>query len=114
LLRENSDGTPREGEKGLGDIALNDLTTEQLETWRDGIEGSPATKLRVWKNVLSCLRQAYRKESNGIASDKAWENVPSLSQKTSRRKVHYSNEQAHAIIDAARAIDAPVGDYFEA
>jgi integrase len=114
VLRELPDGTAREGTKGLGDVLVNELTTEMLESFRANIEGAPATKLRVWTTLHSCLEQAYRRESNTITSPKAWQQVAPLSQKGSRREVHFSNDEALAIIDKARAIDAPVADYFEA
>ena len=119
VLCEHPDGSPRDGAKGLGDIAVNALTTERLTAWRDALidptrKGSKANAQRIWTNLHSALEQAYRKESNGITSPKAWHKVACLSQEGSRRDVHFTNEEALAIIAQARSLDAPVGDYFDA
>ena len=37
VLRENADGTPRDGASGLGEVAVDDLTTDMLKAWRDDL-----------------------------------------------------------------------------
>src|SRR4029077_13789489 len=88
VLREAPDGTPRRGAKGLGDLPVAHLTTEMLKTWRDAMIrpdlkatnerayiASRGSAERAWSDFRSCLEQAYKRSSNGIASADAWRNV---------------------------------------
>jgi|SRR5262245_4603838 len=110
-------GAALPGAKGLGDVALNDLTEKQLlqlrESWIDAANPkSVRSALRKWKDLHSCLEQAKKNKENGITTT-AWRELDKMNQDHVARVVNFKNEEALAIIAAARAIDAQVGDYLE-
>lgn len=99
----------------LGDIEVNKLTVELLSAWCDAWtrETSEQSCLRIWSGLHSALDLAAGKSANGINNYPWRDESLVMNQEFEGRVVTYKHVEAIAIIEAARAINPHVGDYFE-
>jgi integrase len=121
VLREDEDGKPLPGPRGLGDREVASLTLTELRAWRDAlVEGrSRKTVNRIIADFKAALNHAYADPKAGIPSDSAWRKLKGFSRKqlgdeAGGREDHFSEAEALAAIEAAREIDPAFGDLCEA
>jgi integrase len=116
VLREDEDGRPLKGPRGLGDRAVEELTLSELRLWRDGlVEGrSRATVNRVIANLKAALNAAFADEANGITSDSAWRRLERFRGADRRREDHFSEPEVARLIREARKQDPPFADLLTA
>jgi integrase len=95
----------------FGDELVTSLTKARLEGWlnslvfkgpdREAVRRSKDTANRVLSMVKALLNHALRDPTNGISDDHAWRLVRPFHGVAVPRAVHFSVEQARALIEAA-------------
>lgn len=116
VLRENEDGEPLPGQRGLGDREVGSLNLTELRAWRDAlVEGrTRATVNRVIANFKAALNHAYADEKSGIASDAAWRRLESFEDADGQREEHFSEPEVVRLIREARKQDGAFADLLTA
>lgn len=124
VLREESNGQPRAGRRGLGDRPVIDLSTEELKKdWRDALvedarrEGkderrAKSTANRILSPFKAALNHAFRSEK--VPSDVAWRKALTKFEKVDQaRQEHFSEIDVLALIDKSRESDVAFADLCE-
>ena len=120
VLREDEEGKPLLGPRGLGNRAVADLTLTELRNWRDELVTrkkdavSRSTANRVMANFKAALNAAYADEQNGILSDRAWKVLEAFEGADHSRQDHFEAGDVQKLIDEARKVDAPFADLLTA
>jgi integrase len=120
VLREDADGEPLKGKRGLGDHQVAALTLTELRAWRDDLvsreEGavSKSTANRIIANLKAALNHAFADEKNGLTSDAAWRRLESFEDADTQREEHFSEPDVAKLVREARRFDAPFADLLTA
>jgi len=116
VLREDAEGKPLPGPRGLGDRPVDGLTLTELRAWRDGlVDGrTKATVNRIMANFRAALNYVFSDESSGISSDSAWRRLEGFKAAGTRREHHFSEAEVMRLIGEARKIDSPFADLLTA
>ena len=116
VLREDEDGKPLSGSRGLGDRDVASLSLTDLRAWRDGLlEGrSRETVNRIIADFKAALNHAYADEKSGIRSDEAWRRLESFSGTHRRREDHFTEPEVARLIREARKLDEPFANLLTA
>jgi len=103
VLREDEEGKPLSGPRGLGECEIGSLTLSELRAWRDAlVEGrTRATVNRVIANFKAALNHVYADEKSGIASDAAWRRLESYREADHQREHHFSEPEVARLIREA-------------
>jgi integrase len=120
VLREDADGKPLPGKRGLGDHQVVGVTLTDLRAWRDDLVSreadavSKSTANRIIANFKAALNHAYADEKSGLASDGAWRRLESFESAATKREDHFSEPEVAKLIREARKLDAPFADLLAA
>lgn len=116
VLREEEDGTPFRGARGLGEREITALTLTELRAWRDALVAgrTRSTVNRCIANFKAALNHAYADERSGIGSDAAWRRLESFKSADRRREDHFSEPEVERLIGVAREQDVPFADLLTA
>ena len=95
----------------LGDVLITDLTKTRLDRWLAGlvsrsddaenVRRSKDSANRVLSMVKALLNHAMHDPTNGLTDDHAWRLVKPFKGVGEARRVHFTMEQARALIEAA-------------
>jgi integrase len=120
VLREDDDGKPLPGQRGLGDREVASLTLTELRAWRDDLvsrEKNPvsrSTANRIIANMKAAFNRVFADEKSGITTDSAWRRLESFKDADSQREEHFSEPEVARLIREARKQDTPFADLLTA
>lgn len=120
VLREDAEGKPLSGARGIGDRDVASLTLTELRAWRDDLVSrkadpvSRSTANRIIANLKAAFNRVFADEKSGITSDAAWRRLESFKDADTQREEHFTESEVARLIDAARKQDAPFADLLTA
>lgn len=116
VLREDINGKPLPGPRGMGDREVASLTLTELRKWRDGlVEGrTRASVNRLLNSFRAMLNHAFDDKKAGIPTDAAWAGLESFERVAAPREDHYSEAEVVRLIAAARKEDPAFADLLAA
>jgi integrase len=120
VLREDEDGKPLPGQRGLGDREVASFTLTDLRGWRDDLvsrEENPvsrSTANRIIANLKAALNHAYADEKSRLTTDAAWRRLESFESADTQREDHFSEPEVSRLIREARKQDAAFADLLTA
>jgi integrase len=120
VLREDKEGNPLSGPKGLGDRPVATLTLTELRAWRDDLVSreedpvSRSTANRIIANVKAAFNRVFADEKSGITSDAAWRRLESFKGADKSREDHFEETDVVRLIAEARKQDEAFADLLEA
>lgn len=108
----------------FGDKLVTELTKTGLEKWLSGlvrkagsndeIRASKDTANRILSMVKAVLNRAIQDPKNGITDDSHWRLVKPFKEVGKARDVHFSTEEAQALVQAARVQEPAFADLLTA
>lgn len=125
VLAEKTDGTPRKGHTGLGDVLVVDLKLPQLIAWRDGLvrrdpkdpdaeRRSQDTANRCITSFKAAMNAAVKEdEANGVDIRTAWRLLDKFPGVARPREGHFSEDDVLLLLRTAREQDPFLADMLE-
>jgi integrase len=120
LLREDGNGKPLPGPRGLGERTVASLDLTELREWRDDLVTrkenavSRSTANRILANVKAALNHVFGDVKSGITTDNAWRRLEKFEDADTQREDPFTEAEVARLIQAAKKLDAPFADVLAA